>query len=550
MAINPNNLATTATLTFSDEFNTTTLDSSTWGTGYPWGAANGSTNTANGESGWYINANYAPTSQLDTYTVHDGVLDIKEAPASAATQALINGYDFTSGMVNTQQSFSQTYGYFEMRADIPAGEGMWPAFWLLPTSGGWPPELDVMEVVGTAPDALVTTVHWDANGHQMVNRATNVPGLSSGGMHTYGVDWQADTITWYLDGKAVFEADTPADMHDPMYMLANLATGGAWAGEPNGSTNHMLIDYIRVYSEMPGGGTPPPTETDPATTPTTPVTPTDPVVTPVVDTPTTPTVPVTTPTPVSPDTPTDPVTTPTTEPGTDHITDLTWTADPTRTVTGHGQNDRLWGSSANELIDGGHGADTTRGGGGDDTYIVDNAGDRVIEWNNRGDDLVRTTLTEYSLPKNVENLQLNGSGPQTGIGNAGDNNIVASAWNEADLRGGDGNDTLVSKHGAATMTGGHGADSFRFDELPSQAGHVTDFKSGSDKLDLRSLLTGAGYHGTDPLADHTLTLTANGSGGTDVSFDADGTGGHAAVPLTTLDHILPNQLHQADWMFA
>ncbi len=135
---------------------------------------------------------------------------------------------------------------------------MWPAFWLLPTNGGWPPELDVMEVVGSKPDALVTTVHWDQNGHQMVNKDTVVPGLSSGGMHTYGVDWQPDTITWYLDGKQVYEAATPADMHQPMYMLANLAAGGQWAGQPDGSTNHMLIDYIRAYSEMPGGGTPPP----------------------------------------------------------------------------------------------------------------------------------------------------------------------------------------------------------------------------------------------------------------------------------------------------
>ncbi len=261
MAIDPNNLAGTASLTFSDEFNGQTLDKAKWGTGYPWGAANGSTNAGNGEAQWYVNADYAPTAGTGTYTVHNGALDIKEAPASAATQSLINGYQYTSGMVNTEKSFSQTYGYFEMRADIPDGKGVWPAFWLLPTNGGWPPELDVMEVVGSKPDALVTTVHWDQNGHQMVNKDTVVPGLSSGGMHTYGVDWQPDTITWYLDGKQVYEAATPADMHQPMYMLANLAAGGQWAGQPDGSTNHMLIDYIRAYSEMPGGGTPPPGDT-------------------------------------------------------------------------------------------------------------------------------------------------------------------------------------------------------------------------------------------------------------------------------------------------
>lgn len=63
MAIDPKNLAGTATLTFHDEFNSGPLNTSVWGTGYPWGAANGSTNAANGEAQWYINANYAPTGQ-------------------------------------------------------------------------------------------------------------------------------------------------------------------------------------------------------------------------------------------------------------------------------------------------------------------------------------------------------------------------------------------------------------------------------------------------------------------------------------------------------
>ena len=255
-AIDPNNLAGTATLTFHDEFSSGPLNTSVWGTGYPWGAANGSTNTGNNEAQWYINANYAPTAHLGTYTVHDGVLDIKEAPADAATQSLINGYKYTSGMINSADSFSQTYGYFEMRADIPDGKGMWPAFWLLPKEGGWPPELDVMEVVATKPDNLVTSVHWDANGHKMVNHNTTVPGLSSGGMHTYGVDWQPDTITWYLDGAKVFSAATPADMHQPMYMLANLAAGGAWGGrtgrqhQPHGDRLHprLRVDAGRRHA--------------------------------------------------------------------------------------------------------------------------------------------------------------------------------------------------------------------------------------------------------------------------------------------------------------
>lgn len=524
MAIDPNNLAGTATLTFSDEFRGQALDTAKWGTGYPWGAANGSTNTSQGEAEWYINADYAPTANLQTYTVHDGVLDIKEAPADAATQSLINGYHFTSGMVNSEKSFSQAYGYFEMRADIPAGQGMWPAFWLLQEGGAWPPELDVMEVVGSSPNSLVTSVHWDQNGHQFVNKATEVSGLSSGGMHTYGVDWQPDTITWYLDGKQVYEAPTPADMHQPMYMLANLAAGGQWAGQPDGSTNHMLIDYIRAYSEMPGGGTPPPADTTGSASQATATA------------------------ALAPSSAADPAATPaaTGQAASPVHADLPWTADPTHTVTASA-GPALAGGAGNDLLVGSWGTASMAGGSGDDTYMVANPATKVSEAANGGVDLVRTTLSSYTLPDHVENLQLNGSGPQTGTGNAGNNILLASAWNEAHLFGGAGDDTLVAKHGPATLTGGTGADSFRFDELPWQAGHVTDFQSGTDTLDLRNLLKATGYAGTDPLADHHLTLTQNGAGGTDVAFDAGGSG---PVPLTTIDHVLPSQLHHGDWMFA
>ncbi|WP_342152777.1 family 16 glycosylhydrolase [Methylorubrum sp. SB2] len=526
MAIDPNNLAGTASLTFSDEFNGQTLDTAKWGTGYPWGAANGSTNTSQGEAEWYINADYAPTAHLGTYTVANGVLDIKEAPADAATQALVNGYQYTSGMVNSEKSFSQTYGYFEMRADIPDGQGMWPAFWLLQGGGAWPPELDVMEVVGSSPDSLVTTVHWDQNGHQFVNKATEVPGLSSGGMHTYGVDWQPDTITWYLDGKQVYEAATPADMHQPMYMLANLAAGGQWAGQPDGSTNHMLIDYIRAYSEMPGGGTPPPSDSGSDTAqPVTAAPSTEPV-----------TQPATAPTTAAP----------VTEPAAPAAyADLPWTADPTHTVTTSAG--AAWGGAGNDALGDQGRAATLTGAAGDDTYTVTSAATHVSEATGGGVDLVRTTLSNYTLPDNVENLQLNGSGPQTATGNAGDNYLLASAWNEAHLSGGAGDDALVAKHGPATMTGGAGADSFRFDELPWQAGHVTDFQSGTDVIDLRNLLKVTGYTGGDPLADGHLSLTQNAAGGTDVAFDAWGSG---PTPLTTIDHVQPAQLHHGDWMFA
>ena len=81
-------------------------------------------------------------------------------------------------------------------------------------------------------------------GQEWVNAGAN----TQTGYHTYGVDWQADTITFYFDGVAVKQMATPADMHQPYYMIANVAVGGYWPGDPSGETSQMKIDYIRAFS--------------------------------------------------------------------------------------------------------------------------------------------------------------------------------------------------------------------------------------------------------------------------------------------------------------
>ena len=153
-------------------------------------------------------------------------------------------------MLNTYSSFSQTYGYFEIRADMPTDRGAWPAFWLLPEDGSWPPELDVIEMRGQNPNTLIMSTHSNATGEQ-TSVINNVSVPSTEGFHTYGVLWDAEHITWYFDDVAVAQTDTPDDMHDPMYMVVNLAVGGM-AGTPSAGDfsdgSQMIIDYIRAYS--------------------------------------------------------------------------------------------------------------------------------------------------------------------------------------------------------------------------------------------------------------------------------------------------------------
>jgi beta-glucanase (GH16 family) len=239
-------------LTFADEFNSLNLwngTGGTWDSNFWWGAANGSSLTGNNEKQWYIDADYAPTKSVNPFGIEGGVLTISAAKADASIQPYINNYKYTSGLLTTYESFAQTYGYFEIRADMPERQGVWPAFWLLPTDGSWPPELDVIEMTGQDPNKLLLTAHSKATGsHSVVTSTPYVADTS--GFHTYGVLWTEDRLVWYFDNVEVARAATPADMHKPMYMLVDLAVGGI-AGTPTdglATPAEMKIDFIRAYS--------------------------------------------------------------------------------------------------------------------------------------------------------------------------------------------------------------------------------------------------------------------------------------------------------------
>jgi beta-glucanase (GH16 family) len=237
-------------MTFSDEFDSFRRyagGKGVWRTTYRDGKAADEfdirTLKGNKEVQLYVDPEFAHLG-LDPFKVRNGVLEIRADRPPAQAKVALRGYQYVSGLISNQPAFSQTYGYFEMRAKLPAGKGVWPAFWLLPADFSWPPEVDIMESVGD-PSKYYVTYHSNA----AKDAGTEVP-ISPDDFHVFAVSWDAKNVVWYVDGREVKRLPTPADMHKPMYMIANLALGGDWAGYPDASTpfpSTFAIDYIRAY---------------------------------------------------------------------------------------------------------------------------------------------------------------------------------------------------------------------------------------------------------------------------------------------------------------
>jgi len=252
--------------TFADEFDSFSWDSQappgdaehgTWRTNFGYGAPSALESRSlvnNGELEVYADPGFRGTSDkplgINPFRVANGVLEISAVLVPDDMQQLVWNRKYSSGLITTRHSFSQQYGVFEIRARLPKGRGLWPAFWLLQPSGAWPPEIDILEVLGDNPTTLYTSWHSREGGpHTTETIATTVPDLSAD-FHTYSFEWDKDTIRWFFDGVEVDRRSTPGDMHRPMYLLANLAVGGGWPKDPDASTKFpavYAIDWIRVY---------------------------------------------------------------------------------------------------------------------------------------------------------------------------------------------------------------------------------------------------------------------------------------------------------------
>ncbi len=173
--------------------------------------------------------------------------------------------DYTSARLKTQDRFAQTYGRFEARIQIPRGQGLWPAFWMLGSnvsSVGWPAcgEIDIMENIGREPLEVHGTIHGPGySGAGGLGASFMSPSGQpfADGYHLYAVEWEPGEIRWYVDDH-LYETHKAADIpagtrwvfdHD-FFILLNVAVGGSWPGNPDGSTvfpQQMKVDYVRVY---------------------------------------------------------------------------------------------------------------------------------------------------------------------------------------------------------------------------------------------------------------------------------------------------------------
>ena len=241
---NPSNIPTN--VTWSDEFNGTTLDMSKWSFDL-------------GQNGWGNN-------ELENYTnsndsVSNGVLYII-AKLVGAGQSV---GDYTSCRIKTQGKESFTYGRIEMRAKLPVGKGVWPAFWMLGsdiTTNPWPAcgEVDIMEEVGYDQGNIHGSIHTPSSYGNTVNTGVQYVSTCSSQYHIYGVIWTPVAIRFYIDDPSnIYYTYNPATKNastwpfdNPCFIILNLAIGGNWGGAQGVDDSIFpqtyAIDYVRVYS--------------------------------------------------------------------------------------------------------------------------------------------------------------------------------------------------------------------------------------------------------------------------------------------------------------
>jgi len=239
-------------LVWSDEFEGDSINPENWG--FDLGAGG----WGNGEA-----ENY--TSRVENARVEEGMLVIE------ARQEKYEDSYFTSARLKTQGLQEFQFGRIEARIKVPAGKGLWPAFWMLGndfsrTAGIgalWPfcGEIDIMEYIGREPDLIMGTLHGPGYaGAVGIGKWNRQEYNIADEFHTYAIEWEAGQINWFYDGVEYFSV-VKSDIGDrewvfdkPFFIILNLAVGGQLPGPVGLDVKfpvQMYVDYVRVFKKNP-----------------------------------------------------------------------------------------------------------------------------------------------------------------------------------------------------------------------------------------------------------------------------------------------------------
>ncbi len=243
-------------LVWQDEFEDLFVDSAKWeimiGDGSNYGLP----------AGWGNNELQYYTARPQNVSTASGNLRI------TAIRENFNGSNFTSARLRTKGRFAFQYGKAEARINLAIGEGLWPAFWMLPeqnTYGGWAAsgELDIMEASDDA-QAIFGTIHYGGQWPQNQYRGGVIVDSFGEEFHVYAVEWEPDRIRWYIDGQLFHTetsgnwftlgaaGDSNAPFDQPFHLLLNMAVGGNFTTNPGPGApfpKTMLVDWVRVYQQ-------------------------------------------------------------------------------------------------------------------------------------------------------------------------------------------------------------------------------------------------------------------------------------------------------------
>ncbi len=168
--------------------------------------------------------------------------------------------NYTSARMISKDKFEVQYGRIDIRAKLPKGQGLWPALWMLGENineVSWPQcgEIDIMELVGHEPNVTHGTAHYFNNGHQYKGTGKSLAtGDFADKFHVFSLIWTRESLVWLLDGERFLtfqkEDIEGFPLNTPFFFIMNVAVGGDWPGNPDGTTvfpQTMEVDYVRVF---------------------------------------------------------------------------------------------------------------------------------------------------------------------------------------------------------------------------------------------------------------------------------------------------------------